>query len=95
MAGIKIVHTTDKKRDEIWRWVEQTGAQTIQRKIPREEITLTPVPDENRFDLKGKNISATINIKDNEISFNITVPILYRAFAPVIEASVKSVLADL
>lgn len=95
MASIKIVHQTDKSRDEIWKWVEENATPTIQRKIPREEIKLTPFPEKNRFDLKGKNISATIDIKDNEITFDITVPILYRAFAPVIEASVKSVLADL
>ena len=92
MPTLIVDHTTDKNRDEIWEWMENKLEETVNRKIPRENIKLTPEPSKDRFLLAGNNIKAEITVSDGNVSCSIKVPLLFRPFKAQIEAGIRDVL---
>lgn len=95
MARMNFSHTTEKSREEIWKWV-LSMEETLRRKLPaREKVTVEEHQDEGRIKLNGTHIKAEIAVDHGKIDIIVDVPLLYRFFQPQIEAAVKSAFQQL
>lgn len=95
MPSLRIEHRTDKKRREIWLWLENHIEQELRQRVPREEFQIVESAEDCSFFIKGKNVGAQVRVEDNLISITLDVPLLFVPFSSMIEAGVRDALKNL
>ncbi len=95
MPSLRIEHRTDKKRQEIWQWLESHIERELRHRVPREEFQIVESANNCSFSIKGKNVGAQILVEDNLLTITLDFPLLFVPFGPVIEAGIRDALKGL
>jgi len=66
----------------------------LRSRVPREEFKVTETRNDSTFIIKGKNVSARIQIDDHLLTIALDLPLLFVPFRSRIESGIRDVLKN-
>lgn len=95
MPQLRIEHRTERKKEDIWQWVEEHIERELCAKVPREEFKVIESARDCAFTVQGKNVVAQVQVSDNLLAIELKIPLLFVPFQSRIEAGIRSALQAL
>lgn len=95
MAKFEINLTNSKPDHEIWQWLEQNLQKTLNKRVRSEKITLSPNSNNKTIEFKGKTVKGLLTLKNKTTNISMEIPLLYRAFAPIIKSEIEKIFSEM